>query len=328
MELNLKTREELLKNLPDDDKAKIDQMLNTTIWEPTAGRQYEAYASQADILFYGGAAGGGKSDLLLGLALTQHTKSIIFRREATQLQGLLDRMTQIMGNRDGFNGTSLIWRLSTGQLEFGSCKNIGDEQKFQGRDHDGVFFDEITHFQESQFRYLQTWLRTTRKDTRCRVVCTGNPPTCSDGEWVRKFWSPWLDDQSRNKAKPGELRWYTTINGEDIECENGDAFLHEGQMLKPKSRTFIPSRVGDNPFLADGYTATLQALPEPLRSQMLYGDFSIGSDADPWQVIPTEWVVAAQERWVEEFPDKLDAMGVDPARGGVDETVIARRYGR
>jgi len=33
MELNLKTREELLKNLHDEDKAKIDQMLNTTIWK-------------------------------------------------------------------------------------------------------------------------------------------------------------------------------------------------------------------------------------------------------------------------------------------------------
>jgi hypothetical protein len=45
--------------------------------------------------------------------------------------------------------------------------------------------------------------------------------------------------------------------------------------------------VTDNPYLlTTGYVATLQALPEPRRSQLLYGDFAVGTTADPWQVIP------------------------------------------
>ena len=33
----------------------------------------------------------------------------------------------------------------------------------------------------------------------------------------------------------------------------------------------------DNPYyMASGYIATLQSLPEPLRSQMLFGDFLAG----------------------------------------------------
>lgn len=74
--------------------------------------------------------------------------------------------------------------------------------------------------------------------------------------------------------------------------------------------------------------ATLQSLPEPLRSQMLYGDFQAGIEDDPWQVIPTAWVEAAQARW--KRPDKLDPMdslGVDVARGGRDSTILARRHG-
>jgi hypothetical protein len=60
------------------------------------------------------------------------------------------------------------------------------------------------------------------------------------------------------------------------------------------SRTFIPSRVSDNPYLmGTGYMTQLQSLPEPLRSQMLYGDFKAGVQDDPWQVIPTAWVEAA-----------------------------------
>ena len=74
--------------------------------------------------------------------------------------------------------------------------------------------------------------------------------------------------------------------------------------------------------------ATLQSLPEPLRSQMLYGDFNAGIEDDPWQVIPTAWVEAAQARW--KRPDKLaamDSLGVDVARGGRDCTILARRHG-
>ena len=40
--------------------------------------QRTAYDSMADILLYGGSAGGGKTDLGIGLALTQHSRSIIF----------------------------------------------------------------------------------------------------------------------------------------------------------------------------------------------------------------------------------------------------------
>jgi hypothetical protein len=95
------------------------------------------------------------------------------------------------------------------------------------------------------------------------------------------------------------------------------------------SRTFIPAKVEDNPYYMEtGYKRILQALPEPLRSQMLLGDFTAGIEDDPWQVCPTAWVEAAMKRW-EEPKQKgvMTMLGVDPSRGGSDETVIAPRYG-
>ena len=70
-------------------------------------------------------------------------------------------------------------------------------------------------------------------------------------------------------------------------------------------------------------------MPEPLRSILLYGDFRAVMEDDPWQVIPTTWIEAAQARWKPgpEPGAHLDAIGVDVARGGPAQTVIAKRYG-
>lgn len=324
--------DELLAYLTEEERQELDVLLATSlpIWVPLPGPQLEAYESEADIVFYGGAAGGGKSDLGLGLSLTRHRRSIIFRREGTQLQALVDRLTEILGTRDGYNGQERIWRLLDRQIEFGATKDPGDEIRYQGRPHDLIVFDEICHFLESQVRFLLGWLRTTDAGLRCRALFTGNPPTDSDGEWVIQFFAPWLDRTHPNPAKPGELRWYAMVDGKEVERPDGKPFKHKGKEIRPKSRTFIPSRVTDNPFLtATDYEATLQALPEPLRSQLLNGDFLAGMGDDPWQIIPTAWVIAAQARWTEDGQrGPMDSLGVDPARGGRDESVIAPRYGR
>jgi hypothetical protein len=160
------------------------------------------------------------------------------------------------------------------------------------------------------------------------------------------YFAPWLDKKHLlYPAAPGQLIWVATINGADDWSHPTDprkfvlvdgkrvfdfdpeAFSPE-DIITPLSRTFIPSRVSDNPYLSGtGYMSTLQALPEPLRSQMLYGDFQAGIQDDPWQVIPTAWVEAAQARWFK--PNRLAemvSMGIDVARGGKDNTTIARRH--
>jgi hypothetical protein len=61
---------------------------------------------------------------------------------------------------------------------------------------------------------------------------------------------------------------------------------------------------------------------------MLHGDFQAGAVDSDWQLIPTEWIQAAMDRWEpRDVPGKLSAIGCDPARGGADSTVISCRYG-
>lgn len=326
----------LLAYLTEDERAELDSLLTSdkTLWRPLPGPQSMAFESMADIIGYGGAAGGGKTDLACGKALTQHRKVGIFRLNGTELTGVLDRITELLGGRNGYNGKDNIWRTRRVdgvaiQVEFGSFPNPDDEKKYQGRPHDLLVFDEAANMRESAVRFLLGWLRTTVPGQKCQALLTFNPPTTAEGRWIVQFFAPWLDKKHPNPAEPGELRWFATVDGKDVEVESGDEFEHNGEKIKPLSRTFIPSRISDNPYLmGTGYMAQLQSLPEPLRSQMLYGDFQAGMEDDPWQVIPTAWAEAAMARW--KRPDKLlpmDSLGVDVARGGKDNTILARRHG-
>jgi hypothetical protein len=300
-----------------------------TLWTPLPGPQTEAYYCRADELFYGGAAGGGKSDLLLGLALTQHQRAIIFRREYPQLKALIDRSRELVGDYGRFNSTAGTWHIGQRMIELGAVQYEADVRKYQGRPHDLIAFDELPNFVRYQYQFLSGWLRTTVKGQRTRIVGAGNPPTNAEGEWVIQHWGAWLDEQHPDPAANGELRWYAMLDGKEVARENGKPFSWKGETIQPRSRTFIPAGLHDNPYLlSTGYGATLQALPEPLRSQLLRGDFMAGIEDDIWQVIPTAWVKLAQQRGREQPAPSapLTALGVDVARGGRDKTAIAKRY--
>lgn len=324
---------ELMKHLSLEERAELDELLTKGLppWVPQVGPQMAALESKADILFYGGTAGGGKTDLLLGSALTQQEHSIIFRREAVQLVGLEERMTKILGTRSGYNSQSGLWRLPGDRvMELGSVKDPDDWMKYQGRPHDLKGFDEICHFTELQFRTLIGWMRTDNPAVRQRVICAGNPPTSAEGEWVIRYWAPWLDPMHPNRAKSGELRWFVTdTDGKDKEVPGPEPVMVGKDLMQPKSRTFISADVDDNLYLqVTGYKATLQALPEPLRSQMLRGDFMAGRSDPVWQLIPTEWVKAALARWKDrDQKGPMSAIGFDPSRGGQDKSAAARRHG-
>lgn len=304
------------------------------VWNPFPGPQTEAYDSPADELFYGGAAGGGKSALLLGLALTSHKRSLFLRRESTDLGAIVGEAQTIAPAP--FRWKSIgpyggVLTLKDGRMvEFKGCKDEEDKHSFAGDPHDLLCFDELPHFSRSMFKFIIGWNRSTDAKQRCRVVCAGNPPTSPEARWVVEEWGPWLDDKHPHPARPGELRWYTTIDGKTEWFDTGEEFTHRGMKIRPRSRTFIPALLKHNPALErTGYYAVLQSLPEPLRTQLLEGDMNVGQDDHEWQLIPTEWVDLAMGRWKEDggkdFP--LHCLGVDIARGGKDKTCMAPRRG-
>lgn len=314
--------------------AEIDAVLGSRVWYPQEGPQTAAYLSQADELFYGGAAGGGKTDLLLGLASTAHSRSLILRREGTDLGAIEGRLLSLWETRDGYNGQSRIMRRDGRFIELGSCPHEKDKFSYQGQPHDLKAFDEITQFSESIYRYVIAWNRTTTPGQRCRIVCTGNPPSTPEGEWVKRYWRPWLDPTHPHPAKAGELRFFSSSDASgDIEVSadwrGTDA---HGNALLPVSRTFIPANLADNAYLGPDYRARIASMPEPYRTQLLTGSFTSGAKDHPRQLIPTRWIELAQARWDKRMQSRdlgesrrwvMTAIGCDPALGGDDEFVLA-----
>ena len=304
---------------------------------PISEPQKLAFDTPADETYFGGRAGCGKTFLLIMLGSMAHKRSIIYRKEYTQLDDIIDKSNEILGQTGAsFNGKTNAWRNIPGgrYIKFGACQYDKDINKFRGREYDLVAFDEIATFTEKQYLSLCAWARTMRPGQRVRVVGAGNPPLEPEYYWVKQRWAAWVDEKHVNPALPGELRWFTRIDDKDVEVAGPEPIEHKNrkgeiEILTPKSRTFIPGVMLEQ--LKADYTATLQQTKEPLRSQLLYGDFTLVEDDQALQVIPTAHVRAAVARWEAESsrPDdeNLRALSVDVARGGDDQTVICKRYG-
>src|SRR5210317_120179 len=127
---------------------EIEEQTGDMKWIPNPGPQTDAYFCPADVLLYGGQGGGGKSDLGLGLAFTAHWRSLILRRQYTNLIGLTDRAITINGSRKGYSGSPPP-RLTTEDgriIQFGANAHLGDEQAWQGQAFDLKYFDEACQF--------------------------------------------------------------------------------------------------------------------------------------------------------------------------------------
>ena len=343
-----------LASLDEKGTAELDKLLADELgkpWLPTPGPQLEAFLSEADLLLYGGAAGGGKTDLLCGLALTEHKRSVIFRRQANDLDGFWERLVQICptpAHKD--SNKKKLTTTDRRMIECGHLELPGAELSWQGRPHDLIGFDEGAQLSAYKVKFVLGWLRSA-DGVRCRAVIASNPPIGGEGAWLIDWFAPWLDPLFPKPAAYGELRWAVAIGNANeiitIWVDGPDHVVVEGvnarkatdkeiaqsaahkrdDVLEPLSRTFIPSKLEDNPYLKDtGYRKQIDSMPEPLRSQLLHGDFLAGREDDEWQVIPSGWVRAAQARWVGEPKGHMKAIAVDPAQGGPDTTAIARLY--
>jgi predicted phage terminase large subunit-like protein len=195
---------------------------------------------------YGGAAGGGKSDALLMIALqyveVSNYSAIIFRRTFADLslpKALMDRAHEWLDATDArWEGTKHAWAFPSGaKLAFGYLDAEADKYRYQSSEYQTIGFDEQTQFTESQYRYLLSRLRRLENSHVPLRVRGATNPGGSGHEWVKQ------------------------------------RFIVEGQT---RDRVFIPAKLQDNPFLdRESYRESLMLLDPVTRRQLLDGDWDV-----------------------------------------------------
>jgi hypothetical protein len=266
------------------------------------------------------------TDVLLGLAGMRQRRAFIFRREAVQLTSITDRCQEIYGNR-GKYVSQPVRRYDMPEegrtIIFAHCKEPDDWRSYAGQARDFIGLDEAAEFLQEQVWGLFAWGRTVAEGQRTRAVFATNPPRGAEGLWFIEMFKPWLDPSGVDRPGPGELRWAINVNNElewlqpEFDDKgNAQPVIRNDDQYTPLSYTFIPGRLDDNPYLVkSGYRGKLQSLPEPLRSQLLYGNFKLGQQDDAWQVIPFDWIEQAMARWQPQVA-QMTCIAVDVAQGG------------
>lgn len=236
---------------------KFDPSSNQHYWKPNSEKQ-EAFVSLPDTIFegfYGGAAGGGKSEVLLmlpiarGWHLNPRFHAIIFRRTFPQLEAsLIPRSMDYKFFGGEYNATKHLWTFPSGALiRFGYIEQDKNAREHDTAEYNLIEFDELTHFTEFQYRYLMS---------RCRSSVVGLPAIMRSASNPGNVGHSWVRRRFVEPAKLGE----TLIVDKETR----------------QSRIFIPAKLTDNPDLLENspnYANQLALLPHADKMAKLHGDW-------------------------------------------------------
>ncbi|GHV91625.1 phage terminase large subunit [Spirochaetia bacterium] len=227
------------------------------LWKPHS-KQAQALNSNAFELFYGGAAGGGKSDFLLADYLhgvnewRKNWKGIIFRHTYDELEELHKRAKELylpLGAKLIDKGRS--YQFSTGAtIKFRYLEHDNDVEHYQGHEYTWIGFDELGNYAtDFAWRYMISRCRS-RVGAPCYIRGTGNPGGPGHA---------WVKARFIDGFVPGKI-FKTTDNGMTI------------------TRVFIPSTIEDNPTLMKNdpdYINRLKLLPPHLYRALRFGDWDV-----------------------------------------------------
>ncbi len=278
------------------DRARLEEVLghwcNDFVPHSPSEKQLAFLKLDSLEAYYGGAAGGGKSDALLMAALqyvdVPGYAALLLRRSYTDLslpKALMDRAYEwLSGTAAKWSDRDKTWKFpargrgigdpSGATLTFGYLENEKDKYRYQSSEFAYIGFDEVTQFTESQYTYLFSRLRRLAgSEVPLRMRSASNP----DGEgleWVRARFVP--DEYLRATVEERFGRVWT----------KGEA-------------CFVPARKEDNPHLdQEEYDKSLDRLDVLLQARLRSGDF----ESEPrGEVIKREWFGA--DKFFPDLPD-------------------------
>lgn len=223
-------------------------------WIPQP-KQALALACPAFELFYGGAAGGGKSDYLLidflqGVQFGSKHRGILFRRSYPELEELILRSKELyIPIGATYSESKKTWTFSGGStIKLRFLESDNDVHKYQGQQFTWIGFDELTNW-PTDYVYMYMFSRArTPHAIPVRIRAASNPGGVGHAWVKRRFIEP---------TSPGNIY---------------------NDPVTKLTRCFIPAKLEDNPALMRNdpeYVQRLESLPPHLFRAYRHGDWDI-----------------------------------------------------
>lgn len=290
--------------------------------QPQSRKQEMFLECGADIVIFGGAAGSSKTFSLL-MECVRHVDNslfsfVVFRRTSPQIRkpgGLWDTSEEVFPHLKAEPAPSVLtWRFPSGAKGvFSHMVRAKDRFDWDGTQIPLICFDELQHFERSQFEYMLSRNRSTC-GVRPYMRATCNPDPTS---WLAEFLAWWIDQDEeingvRNvnygypiEERCGVIRWFIRFKDELIWGDTREDLIRQyaigkwkervddpANPVKPTSVTFISAKLDDNPMLErkdPGYRGRLHALPYIERMRLLHGN---------WKVTEAAGMYFKREWWI------------------------------
>lgn len=246
---------------------------------PGGGFQLRALRCGASEALFGGAAGPGKTDVLIAgrVRTAQHpaTRSLFLRTTYTDLKDVLDRMHALyprLGARWHASDKRWLWP-SGATTELGYGNNVAEISRYLGREFTDIAFDELGELAESEaWLRLKARVRSTDPSVPLRMRGSANPGGPGHGWLKARYVDPCGRQGERVITDPNDPSW--TI-------------------------AYVPGTALDNPSLPANYWDRLKDLPPALVKAWREGDWDAGLGLFYPEVATREM----RERWWTKRPD-------------------------
>ena len=278
-----------------------------------AGGQEDCLSCPAQLIFYGGKRGAGKTYILLDAAVedieNRNFRSCILRNEKPDLTDMIEVSYELYAQYGDYNKSmnDMTWNFDSGaKLKFSYYEGDYEsfKKRFQGKQFAYIGLDEVTHCPYKKFKYLLTDNRNAY-GIRTHFLATCNPDPDSwvatflfDGGWVDRetgFPIPEMNGVIRYCYMPGndvnEIVWGETREEVFLKCRD-DIMKHwrtefsqygTPQELFIFSVAFVEGKLEDNHKLMKSdptYLARLANQDEEQQSRDLDGNWKFRSAGD------------------------------------------------
>jgi phage terminase large subunit-like protein len=269
--------------------------------DPQPGPQQTFLACPADIVLYGGAAGGGKTWSLLLDALRYAVEitgwnGLVVRRIRESMTvggGIWAQAKMVFGREDvEYNESSLTvrWTATGSTLSFRQVNN--NPGLFAGPSYDWIGIEELQEISVDDMILALTRLRST-SGIRPTLRATCNPRRGHKiVDWIRWYLQP---DGTPDRSKSGVVRYFARSRRTNAFCHAPTAEEAEDAAERPRgyaqSFAFVPSLLPDNQILSradPAYRNKIAVQGNVAEAQLCDGNWYVGGDDDG---------PLARERW-------------------------------